>query len=861
MSDTQDPGSSDIERFIPGSIIAGRYRVVELVGEGGMGEVYRARDLRLGQTVALKFIPADVAGDPQRLAGLVAEVRLARQVTHPNVCRVHDLDETDGMHFLSMEFVDGEDLASLLRRIGRLPPDKAVEIAREVCAGLAAIHERGVLHRDLKPANVMIDGRGHARITDFGLAEREGTSADPDSVVGTPIYMAPECFIPGRAATVQNDLYSVGLVMYELFTGRRPHEAATIRELIRLREAPPPKPSAVQPGIDPRVEREILHCLDPDPARRPKSALAVAAALPGGDPVAAAVAAGDTPSPDAVAAVMAGAEGLRPIAAWSCLAALLAGLALVTLVSPCTRVVPSLTLPEAPEAMAGRARELIHDLGLHVPVVDRAIGYAFDATAIDAIAVEKHAPMRWRSLDTSRPSVVTFWYRESPADLVASAPGYRVSSEDPPWRRPGAVRIELDGRGRLVRVDAPVGGATPADTTARVDVNALFRAAGLAWTDFEPIPPPSTAPAGAGDRRLEFRGHDREAPPNPIDVEIVTFEGRLVSFVQHDPGGERDAETLRDPSRRATATIQGALRPALYLAALLLGAWLARRNVRAGRGDTKRAARVASLAFALRLLVWLLSGHHTLGSLTQQLTAVLAWGVYDFVFVWISYVAVEPSVRRRWPRVLTSWMRLLDGRLDDARVGRELLIGCLVGTAISLAVAGHQAAPAWFGAPPGRPDNVGFVEDQLVSLLGVRQELGQLFLLFRSQLLVVMAFVVILVVARNTLRSSSAALAAAFVIFAPLALPRGDFPVLNWALAFLSTALLLVIMLRVGLLAAGVALVTHSALQAAPLGMAMDAWPLSRTLVVLALVAGVGVYGFVRSLGGRAAFRELIPAD
>jgi serine/threonine-protein kinase len=667
MSDTQDPMPSDVERFIPGSVIAGRYRVVELVGEGGMGEVYRARDLRLGQTVALKFMPASVASDPQRLAGLVAEVRLARQVTHPNVCRVHDLDETDGMHFLSMEFVDGEDLASLLRRIGRLPPDKAVDIAREICAGLAAIHERGVLHRDLKPANVMIDGRGHARITDFGLAEREGATADSDSVVGTPFYMAPECFIPGRSATVQNDVYSVGLVMYELFTGRRPHEAATIRELIRLRESPPPKPSALQPGIDPRVEREILHCLDPDPARRPASALAIAAALPGGDPVAAAVAAGDTPSPDVVAAVMTVAEGLRPIIAWSCLAALLAGLALVTLVSPRTRVVPSLTLPEAPEAMAGRARELIQDLGLHVPAVDRASGYGFDVTALDAIAVEKRAPMRWRSLDESRPPVVTFWYRESPVDMVASAPGYRVSSEDPPWRRPGAVRIELDGRGRLVRVDAPVGRGTPADTTASVDVNALFRAAGLAWTDFEPIPPPTTAPAGAGDRRLAFRGLDRSAPPNPVDVEIVTFEGRLVSFVEDVGGGARDGEAAtRDPSRRMTASIQGALRPTLYLAALLLGAWLARRNVRAGRGDTKRASRVASGAFVLRLLVWLLSGHHTLGSLTEQLTAVLAWGLYDFVFVWISYVAIEPSVRRR-SRVLTSWMRLLDGRIDDAR--------------------------------------------------------------------------------------------------------------------------------------------------------------------------------------------------
>ena len=817
-----------------------------------MGEVYRARDLRLGQTVALKFIPADVAGDPQRLAGLVAEVRLARQVTHPNVCRVHDLDETDGMHFLSMEFVDGEDLASLLRRIGRLPPDKAVEIAREVCAGLAAIHERGVLHRDLKPANVMIDGRGHARITDFGLAEREGTSADPDSVVGTPIYMAPECFIPGRAATVQNDLYSVGLVMYELFTGRRPHEAATIRELIRLREAPPPAVRRSTRHRSPRRARDpaLPRSRSRPPAqvgargrrgaagrrsrggrgRRRRHAVAGRRCRRDGG--------GGGAAPDRGVVVPRGAAR---------------GLALVTLVSPCTRVVPSLTLPEAPEAMAGRARELIHDLGLHVPVVDRAIGYAFDATAIDAIAVEKHAPMRWRSLDTSRPSVVTFWYRESPADLVASAPGYRVSSEDPPWRRPGAVRIELDGRGRLVRVDAPVGGATPADTTARVDVNALFRAAGLAWTDFELIPPPSTAPAGAGDRRLSSGAtiaRPRRIPSTSRSSRSKGVSCRSSSTIREASAMRKPCAIRRDARRRPSRSAAPRVVP--RRAAPRRVARAPQRARRTRGHEARGARRKPGVRAPSAGVAPVRTSHARLAHPAAHRGAGV--GVYDFVFVWISYVAVEPSVRRRWPRVLTSWMRLLDGRLDDARVGRELLIGCLVGTAISLAVAGHQAAPAWFGAPPRRPDNVGFVEDQLVSLLGVRQELGQLFLLFRSQLLVVMAFVVILVVARNTLRSSSAALAAAFVIFAPSRCRARDFPVLNWALAFLSTALLLVIMLRVGLLAAGVALVTHSALQAAPLGMAMDAWPLSRTLVVLALVAGVGVYGFVRSLGAAPRF-------
>jgi hypothetical protein len=150
----------DTAGFTPGAILAERYRIIGLLGRGGMGEVYRADDLKLGQTVALKFLPRALLQDSSRLERFYGEVRTARQVSHPNVCRVYDVGEIEGQPFLSMEFVDGEDLASLLRRIGRLPADKSLDIARELCAGLAAAHDRGVLHRDLKPANVMIDGRG-----------------------------------------------------------------------------------------------------------------------------------------------------------------------------------------------------------------------------------------------------------------------------------------------------------------------------------------------------------------------------------------------------------------------------------------------------------------------------------------------------------------------------------------------------------------------------------------------------------------------------------------------------------------------------------------------------------------------------
>ncbi|MEX2273079.1 MAG: serine/threonine-protein kinase [Vicinamibacterales bacterium] len=229
-------GTSDIDhgRFAPGTIVGDRYRIVGLLGRGGMGEVFRADDLRLGQPVALKFLPPTLDRDPVRLAQFHNEVRTARQVSHSNVCRVYDIGEVDGQHFITMEYVDGEDLSSLIRRIGRLPEDKAIEIARQICAGLHAAHERGLLHRDLKPANIMLDREGRVRITDFSLAAVEGAATDIRA--GTPAYMAPEQ-LAGREVTARSDIYALGLVLYELFTGKRALDAKTVAELISRQES------------------------------------------------------------------------------------------------------------------------------------------------------------------------------------------------------------------------------------------------------------------------------------------------------------------------------------------------------------------------------------------------------------------------------------------------------------------------------------------------------------------------------------------------------------------------------------------------------------------------------------------------
>ena len=197
------------------------------LGRGGMGDVYRADDLRLGQPVALKFVRSDLSTSARQR--LYDEVRLGRQVSHPNVCRLYDVVEAEGLTFIAMEYVDGEDLASLLARIGQLAPDKALDVARDLCAGLQAAHDRGVLHRDLKPANVMIDGRGRARLTDFGLAI-EPRAAPVRDAAGTPLYMSPEQ-LAGGEVTARSDVYSLGLVLYETVAGRRFFNARTLDEL------------------------------------------------------------------------------------------------------------------------------------------------------------------------------------------------------------------------------------------------------------------------------------------------------------------------------------------------------------------------------------------------------------------------------------------------------------------------------------------------------------------------------------------------------------------------------------------------------------------------------------------------------
>src|SRR5262245_15412376 len=531
-----EEGDEDVEaspldrgRFIAGTVLSGRYRIVGLLGRGGMGEVYKAEDLTLHQLVALKFLPPALSNDGAMLARFHREVRTARHVTHSNVCRVHDVGEAliDGhpVHFLSMEYIDGEDLAALLLRIGHLPHEKSIELARQLCAGLAAAHEAGMVHRDIKPANVMLDGRGRARIMDFGLSDL-ADELRADEASGTPAYMAPEQ-LRGQPATTASDIYALGLVLYEIFTGHRPFESNNIRGLVDEQERAIRPPSSRIGGINPHVERVILRCLAPKADQRPRSAFDVATALPGGDPLAAALAAGETPSPEMVAA-----SG-RKVGLSGRVAALLLTGVLAVLLATAWRFNPArernAALENSPEVLAYTARGIMSQLGFRESPVYTAYGFVladdFLAWAVDPnqVALSK------AHLRQERPAWVRFWYRESSETLAPAflhtigplyaVPGSRLTDKDPPGLQPEMRNIVLDPQGRLLEFQAvPSMEADP--ESSPFDWTRVLIQAGLNPETLIPAQS-ENAHASGGDQQQAWIGAWPGRPDLPLRVEAA----------------------------------------------------------------------------------------------------------------------------------------------------------------------------------------------------------------------------------------------------------------------------------------------------------------------------------------------------
>ena len=846
---SQSFDSIDDARFVPGTILAERYRIVGLLGKGGMGEVYRADDLKLSQPVALKFLPDSYLSDGAALARFHREVRVARQVSHRNVCRVYDIGEIDGRHYLSMEFIKGEELSSLLRRIGRLPADKAVQIARQICAGLAAAHENGILHRDLKPANIMIDGDGNARITDFGLAGLAEEFRDDEIRAGTPAYMAPEQF-DGQTPTVKSDIYSLGLVLYELFTGKRAFEASTLGELIELRrsDTTPTTPTSIVKELDPVVESVIDRCIQKDPARRPSSALQVAAALPGGDPIAAALAAGETPSPEMVAA--APKEGaLQPRAAIAALGGVIALLLFLLLSSNFARLERNLPLEKPPEVLAERAREIITSLGYQNTPADQASGFDFDQSF--SRHIRSKTDEGWQLIRSGQPLTLYYWYKQAPRYLIPDG-SVLVLPSNPPLTIASMTNVTLDPRGRLVAFERQPpqleevnsSAAQPAST----NWSPLFTAAGLDQTKFTPTES-NWVPLMYADERAAWQGQHVDHPEIPIRIEAAAYRNRPVHFAiifpwdrplrqeeQHATGGER------------LATILLFL---VFLGVLIGAALLGRRNLRLGRCDKRGAFRLAIFVFCVSALGSLIGAHHV-PDLSEELDVVFFITAYSLLmpaFIWLLYIALEPQVRRRWPRLIISWSRLMAGHLRDPMVGRDVLLGGLLGVAHSSAIIFGWLIPRWSGYPTAPP-----LLSSPLTLGGVRTMLA----LFLSQTIVAsvfvgFAFLFFLLLLYMILRRELLAEIGLFVtvLTIEVAAFASSSPRFVWVASILISLIVVIMVARLGLLATMVAQLFFLLTAFYPITTDFSAWYASSTVFALTIVLSLAIYGFYTSLGGQ----------
>ena len=843
---------SDHGRFIPGTMLGGRYRVVGLLGRGGMGEVYRADDLKLGQAVALKFLPAIVENDAGRLQRFLNEVKIARQISHPNVCRVYDVGEVDGHHYLSMEYVDGEDLASLLLRIGRLPKDKAVQISRQLCVGLAAAHEQGILHRDLKPANVMIDGRGRAKITDFGLATLAGTIRADEVGAGTPQYMAPEQRA-GKEVTVRSDLYSLGLVLYELFTGERPFNAATQGETARRQDASTPtSPSRHVEGFDPAVERVILRCLVQEPAGRPSSALAVAAALPGGDPLAAAVAAGETPSPELVAAA-GEAGGLSPGVALACLTGVVAGVILVIALSSQTQLSRIVPLTKPPEVLIERAHEIIRALGVSAEARDTAQGFEYVKSYGDHLFGHVPAPLIWQRLSEGPPWIIDFWYRQSPKDLLPYERD-RLDYNDPPFLVPGMVGVRLEPDGHLKQFDA-----VPADRDESKGPwpapawTSLLREAGFDVAKLMPVEP-SWSPPVYADSRAAWETTDTGTTDARIRVEAAGYHGAPVFFRIVRPWTQPLVTELA-PASLGTRIVQ-TLRTILLFTVLFGATVIARRNLRLGRSDRRGAARVAIFVLATGLLAWVLTNHHVLNTAeTSLFFHGLAFVVLVSCVSWLFYLAIEPYARRLWPQVLVSWVRLLDGRFRDPLVGRDVLFGLLGGVAFALLSQAWPLASRWWGiAPP--PFDLPPYWAEFENLSGFRMAFANLLSWPVAEFLFAAGYMVSLLLLRSVLKDRRLVIAAFVLIWTVVNTPSSANPYVALLFSALGTVLGLTLFLRFGLLPILVAGAVQALLTLHQLTFDFTRWYAPNSILVLIVIAGLTAYGFRVALSGRAVFSD-----
>ena len=829
--------AGDEGRFLPGTLLAGRYRLIGLLGRGGMGEVYRATDLMLGQPVALKFLPETAAANPMLLERFHGEVRVARQVSHPNVCRVYDIGATEGMPFISMEYVDGEDLATLLTRIGRLPAAKALETARQICAGLAAAHARGVIHRDLKPQNIMMNRRGEVMLMDFGLAALSEQVSGAEARHGTPAYMSPEQ-LRGGDVTARSDIFALGLVLYELFTGKRAYEADNLQDMLDRQEARQlTSITALASDTDPSVERVIRRCLDPEPLRRPATALQVSAALPGGDPLAAALAAGETPSPELVASA-GKTEGLRRRYAVACLAIVLVSVFTLPFIKQNDSAFYSAGLDLPPDVLRHKIRETAAEFGYPDKPADRTLTLTQRRELLQYLGGLTQSGQREKWLRSEAP--IGARYRESASILVAEPFG-GVTRENPAPIEPGMLEMEVEGHGLLRSLAAMPRTVVNLDPARVADATAVFRAAGLELAQFQETSPLSVPRTPADDLRA-WKGPHPAIQNTELTVEAGWWRGRLTHFRVFSPW-EPAPGTAAGPARSRVRDLAGILMLCSGLAFVLL---LARRNWKLNRGDRRGALRLGAAVALLELIVWAGTAHLLPSAVTIFLFLGAARAaLFSGVVLWLMYLALEPAVRARWPHSIVTWSRLLTGRWNDPQAAGHILIGAAAGSALLLATI---LPDSWTVTGAGFNTTGG-----LGALNGASDWFGGLAAKLRDGIVTGLVVFFLVFCLRAVLRRDWAAgLASA----AALAYLEGDVanstnPWVTYGIFVIIFAALAFVLLRVGLLSTVSAVFFLNVVNAISLGTDWTIWSAPTGVATLLFVLAIVGTAFYFSLGSR----------